>query len=103
MRQLLTSEPAIRLACFAGVFAVMALWEIAAPRRQRTVTRALRWTNNFGVVAVDTLLVRLLLPTAAVGMALKGEAAGWGLLGLVAWPYWAKVAIGVVALDLAIY
>lgn len=103
MRDLFTSEPIIRLACFAGVFALMALWEIAAPRRQRTIARSLRWTNNLGVVAVDTLLVRLLLPTAAVGIAIKGETAGWGLLGLVAWPYWAKVTVAVVVLDLAIY
>jgi sterol desaturase/sphingolipid hydroxylase (fatty acid hydroxylase superfamily) len=103
MRDLLTSEPVVRLACFTGVFALMALWEIAAPRRQRTVARTLRWTNNLGVVAVDTLLVRLLLPAAAVGVAITGEAAGWGLLGLVDWPYWVKVAISVVVLDLTIY
>ena len=103
MADLMTSEPFIRLACFAGVFAAMALWEIAAPRRQRTTSRALRWTGNLGVVMVDTLVVRLLLPTAAVGVALKGEAAGWGLLSLVAWPLWLKVAAAVVLLDLAIY
>src|SRR3954447_16184637 len=99
----MTSEPFIRLACFAGVFALMALWEVYAPRRERTVSRAVRWTNNLGVVAVDTLLVRLLLPTAAVGVALHAEANGWGLLALVDWPYAAKVVIAVIALDLAIY
>jgi sterol desaturase/sphingolipid hydroxylase (fatty acid hydroxylase superfamily) len=103
MPEFLTSEPFIRLACFTGVFAVMALWEVAAPRRERTVSRSLRWTNNLGVVVLDTLLVRLVLPTAAVGVALKGEAAGWGLLGLVGWPYWLEVAIAVIVLDLAIY
>jgi sterol desaturase/sphingolipid hydroxylase (fatty acid hydroxylase superfamily) len=99
----MTNEPFIRLACFAGVFALMALWEVYAPRRERSVSRALRWTNNLGVVAVDTLLVRLLLPTAAVGVALHAEANGWGLLALVDWPYAAKVVIAVIALDLAIY
>jgi sterol desaturase/sphingolipid hydroxylase (fatty acid hydroxylase superfamily) len=99
----MTNEPIIRLACFAGVFALMALWEVLAPRRKRTVARTIRWPNNLGVVAVDTLLVRLLLPTAAVGVALHAEAKGWGVLAFLDCPYAVKVAIAVVALDLAIY
>jgi sterol desaturase/sphingolipid hydroxylase (fatty acid hydroxylase superfamily) len=59
--------------------------------------------NNLGVVALDTLLVRLLLPMAAVGVAVYAEAAGWGLLSAVDWPGWVEVVVAVVALDLAIY
>jgi sterol desaturase/sphingolipid hydroxylase (fatty acid hydroxylase superfamily) len=103
MWEFVTSETFFRLACFAGVLAAMVVWELAAPRRHPTISRALRWTNNLGVVAVDTLLVRLLLPTAAVGIALYGEAAGWGLLTLVDWPAWVEVVVAVMALDLAIY
>jgi sterol desaturase/sphingolipid hydroxylase (fatty acid hydroxylase superfamily) len=103
MPEFLTSEPAIRFGCFTAVLAAMAIWEIAAPRRARSVGRGLRWTNNLALVAVDTLVLRLLLPAAAVGVALKGEAAGWGLLGLVAWPHWLKVLVSVVLLDLVIY
>jgi sterol desaturase/sphingolipid hydroxylase (fatty acid hydroxylase superfamily) len=98
-----TSEPLIRLACFAGVFAAMALWEVMAPRRKCDVARALRWPNNLGVVVADTLLVRLVLPTAAVGVALHAQAAGWGLLALVEWPAWLEIAVAFVVLDLAIY
>lgn len=98
-----TSEPVIRLACFAAVFLLMALWEIAAPQRPRSHNRALRWPNNLGIVAVDTLLVRLVLPTAAVGVALQAQAAGWGLLALTGWPAWFKIVVAFIALDLAIY
>ncbi len=97
------SEPAIRIAAFAGVFALMALWELLAPRRPLTIGRWRRWPSNLGIVALDTLLVRLLFPTAAVGSALLGEAQGWGILpglGLSGWP---AVAVAVVALDLAVY
>jgi sterol desaturase/sphingolipid hydroxylase (fatty acid hydroxylase superfamily) len=103
MRTLIASEPFVRVACFAGVFAAMALWEVAAPRRQRSVSRALRWTNNLSVVALDTLLVRLAVPTAAVGVAVYAEGAGWGLLSLVDWPGWLEVVVAVLVLDLAIY
>ena len=103
MWPMLTSEPAIRLACFVGVFALMAAWEIAAPRRQRSLARSARWPGNLGMVALDTLLVRIVLPAAAVGVALHAEAAGWGLLALTPWPYWVKVVAAVIVLDLAIY
>lgn len=96
-------EPLVRLACFAGVFLLMAIWEIAAPRRTRAAPRSVRWTSNLGVVALDTLLIRIVVPTAVAGVALQAEAAHWGLLGLVSWPLWIKIAIAVVALDLTIY
>jgi sterol desaturase/sphingolipid hydroxylase (fatty acid hydroxylase superfamily) len=97
------SEALIRFGFFAGVLLLMALWEIAAPRRKRKVSRTVRWTNNLGVVAVDTLLVRLVLPTAAIGFAMHAEAHGWGLLALLDWPLWFKIVAAVVLLDLAIY
>ena len=36
----LAHEPAIRLGFFLGVFALIALWEVAAPRRALTVSKA---------------------------------------------------------------
>src|SRR3954462_3258420 len=99
----LSHEPLIRLACFAAVFAVLALWELRAPRRAQETGRASRWPGNLGVVIVDTLALRLLFPTAAVGMALLGEARGWGLLNDLGLPAVLKVGIAVVVLDLVIY
>ncbi len=99
----LVNEPAIRLGFFLGVFAAVALWEVARPRRARTVSRALRWPNNIGVVVVNTLVLRLVFPTAAVGLALLAEARGWGLMNGVALPYPLAVVVSVVVLDLAIY
>src|SRR5580692_2419497 len=99
----LAYEPAIRLSAFAGVFAVMALLELWAPRRKQTIHRAARWPSNLGVVAVDTLLVRLLFPIMAVGLALAAEAHGWGLFNAFALPAWIAVISSIVLLDLAIY
>jgi sterol desaturase/sphingolipid hydroxylase (fatty acid hydroxylase superfamily) len=100
---LLAFEPAIRVAAFAGVFALMALWEIRAPRRPLAIGRWRRWPSNLGIVALDTLLLRLLLPTAAVGIARVGEARGWGLLPELGLSGWRAAAVAVVALDLAVY
>ena len=100
---ILAHEPLIRLAAFAGIFAAMAGWEVVAPRRDRNLGRMLRWPANIGVIVLDTLLVRLLLPTGAVGFAIVAEARGWGLMPAVGLPAWAGVPLAVVALDLAIY
>jgi sterol desaturase/sphingolipid hydroxylase (fatty acid hydroxylase superfamily) len=100
---LLAHEPLIRLLVFAGIFVAMATWEILAPRREQTLARGTRWPSNIGIVVLDTILVRLLIPTTAVGLALVGEARGWGLIHALGLPIWAGVLLAVVALDLAIY
>jgi sterol desaturase/sphingolipid hydroxylase (fatty acid hydroxylase superfamily) len=100
---LLSHEPAIRLGVFASVFAVMAVWELLAPRRVQDFPRRRRWPSNVAVVVIDTLLVRLAFPVAAVGVALLAEARGWGLFQFLAAPDWVAILVSVVFLDLAIY
>jgi sterol desaturase/sphingolipid hydroxylase (fatty acid hydroxylase superfamily) len=99
----MTYEPVIRFAIFAGVLLALFVWEVLAPRRQQSLGRDLRWPGNLGVVVIDTLLVRLLLPTTAVGLALVCEARGWGLFQVLAWPAWITLPLGFLAMDLAIY
>ncbi len=93
----------VRLGFFFLVLAVLALWELAAPRRRQTIGRWRRWPGNLGVVAADTLLSRVLFPTAAVGLALICETERWGVLNILAWPAWAEILVAVVLLDLIIY
>jgi sterol desaturase/sphingolipid hydroxylase (fatty acid hydroxylase superfamily) len=100
---LLQHASLIRLAAFATVFAVMALWELSAPRRPQAVARRWRWPGNLGVVVVDTLLVRLLVPTTAVAVALVATQRGWGPWPAVQAPTWLAVAGSIVLLDMAIY
>ena len=54
---------------FFGMLVVMALWELVAPRRALTVSKAVRWANNLGIVFFNSFLLRLLFPAAAVGVA----------------------------------
>ncbi|MGE5766321.1 MAG: sterol desaturase family protein, partial [Bacteroidota bacterium] len=100
---ILANEPLVRLACFFGVLGALMLAEAARPRRRRAIGRLLRWTGNLGVVVIDTLLLRLLFPLAAVGFALIAEERGWGLFNAVAVPGWLAFVVSLLALDLAIY
>ncbi len=96
-------EIAVRVVGYAAVFAGMTLWEWLAPRRRLKVGRSRRWLGNLGILAVDIVAVRLLAPTAAVGVALIAAAHGWGLFPLLMLPVWAAIPLGFVALDLVIY
>jgi sterol desaturase/sphingolipid hydroxylase (fatty acid hydroxylase superfamily) len=97
------AEAPVRLAAFLAVFAVMALWEVAAARRERSAAKGRRWLANLGLVAVDAVVLRLLFPAAAVGAAVGARELGLGLFNNVAAPYWLAVVATVVALDFAIY
>jgi sterol desaturase/sphingolipid hydroxylase (fatty acid hydroxylase superfamily) len=96
-------EIVIRLAAFAAVFVAMALWEICSPRRGLQAGRIARWPSNLGVLVVDTLLVRILVPSAAVGAALFAAGRGYGLINLAGLRLSVASLLGFLALDLAIY
>ena len=100
---ILQHETTIRLSFFFGVLGVMALWEILAPRRALTVSKAMRWVNNLGLVFLNSIVLRLIFPAAAVGVAAFTTEHGWGLLNYYHLPYALAVALAVVALDFIIY
>ena len=100
---ILAAEPILRLSVFISVLVVMLGWETLVPRRQRTVSRWLRWPNNFALTALNTGLLRVVFPVSAIGLALELSDRGWGLLNLVELPFWLSVALAVIVLDLAIY
>lgn len=96
-------EPALRLGAFLGVFAAMALWEATAPKRQLIASKPRRWTTNWLIAVLDTAVVRVLFPLAAVGAALDAAAQGWGLFPLLGVPAWAAFALTLVLFDFAIW
>lgn len=100
---IMQNEPGIRLSFFLAVFAFMALWELAAPKRALTVSKALRWVNNLGVVVLNGLLLRLIFPAAAVGVAVFVQQQPWGLLNYFDVSYPLAVVISIVAMDFGIY
>lgn len=99
----MANEALLRLGSFLAIFAVMALWELAAPKRQLTEAKIKRWGNNLGLITIDTLLVKLLLPTATIGVAVVARQNGWGLLNYWQVPAGLAMIGGVLFLDLVVY
>lgn len=103
MQELPAHESTIRLSIFLAVLTLMAIWELAAPRRRVDIPRLLRWSNNLALVAVDTAIVRLVFPVLAVGLATIAAERGWGVLNLVELPSAIAFVLSMLVFDLAIY
>jgi sterol desaturase/sphingolipid hydroxylase (fatty acid hydroxylase superfamily) len=96
-------EPALRLAAFAGVLALMLLLEFAIPRRGRSGPRLRRWTTNLALAGAGTLLLRIAVPLLAVGVAVLAEQHRFGLFNWTATPEAVAFVLSFVALDLLVY
>ena len=65
---LLPPKVIVRLGAFAGVLALMVLWETLAPRRTLRVGRR-RWSANLMLALLNTLVVRFAVPLGTYGAA----------------------------------
>lgn len=99
----MNSETLIRSGFFFGIFAIVALWELAAPRRRLTVSKMGRWGNNLGIILLDTVMVRLIMSAAAIQIAVAARQSGWGLLNYFQVSPALEIVIGILAMDLVIY
>ena len=96
-------EPQIRLSAFLGLFGLLALTEWLRPRRKLTVSKGNRWFTNIAIVVIDSVVVRLIFPAAAVGVALWAQSNGYGLFNLIDAPFWLAGLVSIVLLDFAVW
>lgn len=93
----------IRLSVFIGVLLACGLWEWRAPRKALTQSKAVRWLNNLTLVAFNSVVLSLMLPTLAFGVALYALEYQFGVMHWLEVPTWLNVVLSVLLLDLAIY
>lgn len=65
----ITNEALVRSTFFFSILVIMMVWEAISPKRPRRYSRLLRWSQNIGLVFINSLLIRLILPLATVGVA----------------------------------
>jgi len=100
---IMQNEKTIRLGFFLGVFTVMALFEVIAPRRALSHSKIVRWGNNLGLTIFNTFVLRVLFPTAAVGMALFAQEQGWGVFNYYPIAFPIAIIASVIVMDFFIY
>jgi sterol desaturase/sphingolipid hydroxylase (fatty acid hydroxylase superfamily) len=107
MTQWLASEAAVRLGAFLSVFAALAAFELWSPRLARPelagALKTRRWLTNLSLVVLSSVLLRFLMPGAAVGAALLAAERGWGLFKIVGVPPVLAGIVCFIALDFAIW
>ena len=101
--QLTSNADQLRLGIFVGILVFMAFLEFILPRRNVDANRKLRWTSNIGIVVLDSILVRILLPTTTIAVALYAESSNFGLFNLFSLPFILSIIISVLLLDVLIY
>lgn len=97
------SEAALRLGMFLGVFAAMALWEAANPRRKLSESKLRRWIVNLGIICFNMVFVRVTVGAIAFAVAIFARENGWGLFNYFEVQPWIAALASVVILDFAIY
>lgn len=97
------SEATIRLSLFIGLFLFFTVMEYYVPRRELRPVKTKRWFTNWAIVIIDSILVRLLFKTAAVGGAIWAASNNIGLFNLIAVPYWLAFAVSFIVMDFAVW
>ena len=100
---LVDHEMVIRGYVFYSMLIVLALWESLKPAKPPTTSTPLRWLNNFALLVLDNILLRLVFPTLAVVFSVYITTRGFGLLNLLDLPFWLALPFTVIMLDLTAY
>jgi sterol desaturase/sphingolipid hydroxylase (fatty acid hydroxylase superfamily) len=100
MKWLLEHEAQVRLATFLLVFAALIMLQQFRPRRN-VPGGWRRFTTNIALVVLGTAILRVAFPLLAVGLAVRIDESGGGVLGVL--PPVVGVTVGVILLDLVIY
>lgn len=97
------SEIFVRTAIFIITMLVFAVLEMLYPRRKLTKSKLNRWLSNISMIVIGRLLIKLLLPFAAIGTALYVEQQQFGMFYWLEVPFIFSVVLSVILLDLMIY
>jgi len=100
---LIDHEIVIRGYTFYGLLAVLVLWESLKPAKSPTTSTPLRWLNNFALMVLDNILLRLVFPALAVVFSVYLTTRGFGLFNLLDLPPWLALPLTVILLDLTAY
>lgn len=93
----------IRLLIFILVLLACALWESNQPRKPLSCSKWQRWLNNLGLVGLNSIILALVMPVAALSAAMWSEQTRFGLLYWLDVPAYLAVPVAIIVLDVIIY
>lgn len=96
-------EASVRLMAFAIILALLVLWERRAAIPAARISPARRWSSNYGMGLLDTLVLRLIFPAGAVTAAMVAARQHMGLFNQLPFTGSGELVVSVLLLDLTIY
>ena len=93
----------LRLLLFVGILLLLMILESVFPKKQRQQSRRQRWQANLGLVAIDSLVLKLLSAVGAYSAAMFAYQHDFGLLTLLPDAIWLQIVLAFLLLDLSIY
>jgi len=103
MEGLLARASEIYAVDYFGAIILVALLEVIVPLRATGDSLKLRWTSNFSIAILGSVLMRIAFPAFGLLGAALNHQYGIGLLNYVTLPQWVGLALTVLTLDLAAY
>jgi len=100
---ILANEAGLRMGVFLGLLLLFLSLELLFARRDLQQFRRQRWVTNLGLVFIDSLVLRVLFPIMAVGVAVMAHEKDWGVFNFIALPHLLEVIFAVILLDGFIY
>jgi sterol desaturase/sphingolipid hydroxylase (fatty acid hydroxylase superfamily) len=97
------NENLLRLGFFILALALLAMLEKALPKRVMKIPRKTRWTRNFSLIIIDTILVKILIPFTLAGMSIYAANNNSGLFNIISINPVVSVILSFIILDLLIY
>ena len=97
---MLAHEGTLRLAVFAAILLALSVAELFLTPVPWTQQRWQRLRQNFGLMLLNTLVLRIAFPVLAVQFAMQQSG---GLLPALHLPVWLLIALSVLLLDLVVY
>ena len=99
----LDNHATIRLLAFLLIVLLVGSWEIFKPRRPLSLSKILRWTNNWLISVLNSVLLALVFPLLAVGVALLAAERNWGLFNILEMPAQFSIPLFILLFDVTIY
>ena len=88
---------------FISMLVIMTVCETVWAKRERSIDRLMRWPGNLGIAMLGTVVVRLIFPVTAAGVALLAQTNGIGLFNALMPSPVISIPLSLLLLDMTIY
>ncbi|MBT5187622.1 MAG: sterol desaturase family protein [Kordiimonadaceae bacterium] len=103
MNTIIEYEQYIRPGVFIALLVLLGIAEFLAPLAKRRESHLHQWFTNLAMVTIDNIILKLLFPLLAVGVANYARENGIGLFNIINLPEMIIIVLSVLLLDLLIY